>query len=512
MGQQDEILRSLVNEAYSQPSEDIAAYILRNAGLDPGELKKTITTGTGLVAFDLQAPAKNLYPVNTPIRNRIPRIGGGVGTATNWRQVNAIIGSGYDNTSWVPEGQRAGQMSYNTSNKSASYVTLGEEDAVTFEAISAGRDFEDVRARMTMRLLQKVFLKEEMGILAGNNSLQLGTVGTVTASASGSGSTLPNATYSCICVALTNEGYQNSSLTGGVATSATVTGADGKTFVLNGGSSMKSAAASVGPTTGTQQVNLSVAPVTGAVAYAWYLGVGAGNETLQGITTINSYIQATALAGSRQNATAVTADCSTNSTAFDGLMTTAMKAGNNAYVKTLATGTAGVGTALTASGRGSINEIDDMLLMMWQIFQVTPSVIWLNAQELRNITTKILSSSSAPLLRFEHSTDGREYELTAGGTVRYYYNPFAQDGGDKIPLRIHPKVPPGTILGWAENLPAQYQSNEVPNVAEMKERTSFYQIDWPLVTRQRQSGVYVEETLAVYAPFAMAIINNISNG
>ena len=512
MGQQDEVLRSLVDQAYTQPSEDIAAYILRNAGIDPGELKKTITTGTGLVAFDLQAPAKNLYPVNTPIRNRIPRVGGGVGTATNWRQVNAIIGSGFDNTGWMPEGQRAGQMSYNTSNRSASYVTLGEEDAVTFEAISAGRDFEDVRARMTMRLLQKTFLKEEMGILSGNTSMQLGTVGTVTGSAGGTGSTLPIATYSSICVALTNEGYQNSSLAGGVATSQTVSGADGKTFTLNGGSSMKSAATSTGPTTANQNLSLSVAPVTGAVAYAWYIGSSVGAETLQAITTINSYVQSAPLAAGRQNASAVTTDCSTNSTAFDGLMTTAMKAGNNAYVNIMPTGTAGVGTALTASGRGSINEIDQMLLTMWQTFQVTPSVLWLNAQELRNITTKVLSSSSAPLLSFHHSTEGREYELTAGGTIRYYFNPFAQDGGDKIPVRIHPKVPPGTILGWAENLPMQYQSNEVPNVAEMKERTSFYQIDWPLVTRQRQSGVYVEEVLAVYAPFAMSIITNIANG
>ena len=32
-------------------------------------ITKTISTGTGLVAFDLQAPAKNLYPVVTPIRN-----------------------------------------------------------------------------------------------------------------------------------------------------------------------------------------------------------------------------------------------------------------------------------------------------------------------------------------------------------------------------------------------------------------------------------------------------------
>ena len=33
------------------------------------ELAKSITTGTGLVAYDLQAPAKNLYPVYTPLRN-----------------------------------------------------------------------------------------------------------------------------------------------------------------------------------------------------------------------------------------------------------------------------------------------------------------------------------------------------------------------------------------------------------------------------------------------------------
>src|SRR6266550_5854583 len=59
-------------------------------------LAKSISTATGLLAYDLQAPAKNLYPFVTPIRNVIPRVGGGVGTATNWRQVNAIISSGFD--------------------------------------------------------------------------------------------------------------------------------------------------------------------------------------------------------------------------------------------------------------------------------------------------------------------------------------------------------------------------------------------------------------------------------
>src|SRR5215510_4028519 len=158
-------------------------------------LTKSISTATGLLAYDLQAPAKNLYPFVTPIRNIIPRVGGGVGSATNWRQVNAIIGSGFDAMGWVPEGQRSGQMSYSTSNKTATFVTIGEEDAATFEAISAGREFEDIQAHMTFRLLQKMMLKEEMAILAGNASLVLGIPPTPTLSAAGSGAVLPTATY-----------------------------------------------------------------------------------------------------------------------------------------------------------------------------------------------------------------------------------------------------------------------------------------------------------------------------
>src|SRR5262249_42016561 len=233
-------------------------------------LAKSISTATGLLAYDLQAPAKNLYPFVTPIRNIMPRIGGGAGTATNWRQVNAIIGSGFDAMGWVPEGQRSGQMSYSTSNKSATFVTIGEEDAATFEAISAGREFDDIQARMTFRLLQKMMLKEEMAILAGNASLNLGVPATPTLSASGSGGTLPAATYFVKVVALTLEGYQNSSVAAGVATSKSVTGADGNTYTLAGGSSNISAEASQAVTLG-QTLFCSVAPVQGAVAYAWYV-------------------------------------------------------------------------------------------------------------------------------------------------------------------------------------------------------------------------------------------------
>ncbi|MBV9858749.1 MAG: hypothetical protein JO038_01385 [Alphaproteobacteria bacterium] len=487
---------NLVQSALRSPDETIA---------------KSISTATGLVAYDLQAPAKNLYPFVTPIRNVIPRVGGGTGTATNWRQVTALIGSGFDAMGWVPEGQRSGQMSYATATKSASYVTIGEEDAATYEAISAGRYFEDIQSRMTFRLLQKMMLKEEMAILAGNASLQLGIPATPVLSASGSGATLPSASYSVVVVGLTLEGYQNSSLSAGIATTKTITGADGKSFTLAGGSSNRSANAVQAVMVG-QALFASVTPLSGAVAYAWFVGP-AGSETLQAITTINSLTFSAPLSTSGQPIAAVTADNSANpGYAFDGLLTTALKPGSNAYVATMATGTAGTGTPLTASGRGSVLEIDAMFERMWDLYELSPTVLYVNSQELKNITNKVLSSASGPLVRYDVSGDGTALDFAASVTVSYYYNPFATNGGLRIPIRIHPRVPPGTILGWAENLPVQYQSNEVPNVAEIKTRQDYYQIDWPVVTRQRQVGVYAEEVLAVYAPFALGVITNIANG
>jgi hypothetical protein len=62
-------------------------------------------------------------------------------------------------------------------------------------------------------------------------------------------------------------------------------------------------------------------------------------------------------------------------------------------VKYLATGTAGTGTPLTSSGRGSVTEIDQMLQTMWDTYQVSPSVLYVNSQELKNITNKVLSSA-----------------------------------------------------------------------------------------------------------------------
>jgi hypothetical protein len=473
-------------------------------------MQKGVSLSYGLTYYDLQAPAKNLYPIITPLRNAVPRIKRThPGDATHWKQVNSILGSGYDAMGWVPEGQRSGTMSYSTSNKSASYVTLGEEDYLTFEAESASEGFEDENSMVTFRLLQKAMRKEEMAILGGNASLQLGTPATPTASVSGTGNTLPSATYLTSVMYLTFEGYKNSNMTNGCATSKTITGAEGKTFVLNGGSSSPSASVSQAVTLGAA-LNLVATTKPGVMAYAWYVGT-AGNQVLQAITTTNVLtITGPLVTGTQTLASVGTADNSANpNLAFDGLLTQVLNPANLGYVNYLA-----AGATLTASGKGSVNEIDNMLYTMWQQYNLGPTVLWVNAQEQKNITTKVLSNSSGPLLRYDQPASGAQggYSLTANGQVEYYYNPFTVDGGYKLPIKIHPDIPPGTIIGWCGELPPWYQSNEVPNVAEILLRRDYYRMDWPLRTRQREYGVYMEEVLAVYATFAMGVISNITNG
>jgi hypothetical protein len=253
----------------------------------------------------------------------------------------------------------------------------------------------------------------------------------------------------------------------------------------------------------------------GAVAYAWFVGP-AGSETLQAITTINSAAFSAPLASGQQAATVIAADNSRNPTlAFDGLLTVGFNPINNAYVQALASGTAGTGTFMTASGRGSVVEIDNMLVQMWNTYRLSPTVIYVNAQEQKNITNKCLTNASGPLIRYNVAADGDNggpYGVSASGVVRWYYNPFSVDAGFDIPVKVHPDLPPGTILAYCERLPVWYQSNQTPNVAEVMTRRDYYRVDWPLRTRRREFGVYTEEVLAVYAPFGVGILTNIGNG
>ena len=463
--------------------------------------KAGITQATGFVPYSLEAPAKNMIPVLTPIRNTLPRVSGGGGTAVNWKAVVGINTTGL--LGFVPEGERNGRISTVVVDKSAPYRTLGMEDAITYEAERASVGFEDIRSSQAQRLLWAAMLEEEKAILGSNNSVALGTPPAPTVTTESTGGNIAAGTYNVIVVALTHAGYMTSSVPGGVVGQVTVEPASGGSpFTYGGGSSNKSAATSTGALLGSENVIKATVPVVrGAVAYAWYVGAP-GQEKLESITTINS-VSLTSLAGTGQAASEITADNSQNLLGYDGILYTAWANNSNAYIHNMPTGTPGTGTGLTADGAGGIEEINDMFRWFWDNYRLSPSVIYVNAHEAYNITKKALTATAA---KIDYVTGS---QFVAGNRVISLLNPFAMGASPEVPLRIHPYVPPGTLVAVTEMLP--YPLSGVSSVMEMRLRQDYYTIEWPARNRLYESGVYVDGVLVHYLPPSLGIITNIGD-
>ncbi len=72
--------------------------LLKGDGRMAKEMTLNFPLSSGFVPFDLSAPARQLYPINTPLRNEIPRISG-QGAAYRFKVLNGITGSGTGNLS-----------------------------------------------------------------------------------------------------------------------------------------------------------------------------------------------------------------------------------------------------------------------------------------------------------------------------------------------------------------------------------------------------------------------------
>jgi len=477
---------------------------------------QSATPTTGITAYDLEAPAKQLVPVLTPLRNEIPRVGGGVGTAVNWKAVTAI------NTNLleigVSEGNRGGVIAHTTTDNLAAYRGIGLEDNVTFEAEYAGQSFDDVKALAVMGLLNSMMIGEEIVLLGGNTSLALGTTPTPTLVGSATGGSLATAAaYSVICVAMAPAGYYSGSVSGGIRASVSRVSAGplSNTDTYGGGSARKSANATVAvPTGAVGSITASVTPVNGAVGYAWFWAATAGSELLGAITTLNS-VKITATATGTQTAASLpTADNSKNALVFDGLLTQIFTSGSNSYIKVMGNGTAGVGLALTSDSAGGIVEIDDALQSFWDNYRLSPDTIWLNSREQKDLTKKIMSAPSTAAQRFVF--DVKQGNIMGGSLALSYLNKFGISAGNEygqgkeIPFKIHPNMPPGTMMFTTKKLP--YKLNNISNVVQVKTRRDYYQLEWPLISRKYEYGVYADEVLQNYFPPAFGVITNIGTG
>lgn len=485
--------------------------------------KSSVSISSNIYGYDLRAPSLHLIPFLSPIRDMLPRVQHAEpGNAANWKTISAsgLTMQGFNASPYLNEGQRAPQFQLQAVTNTAPYATIGLDGSDTYEAQSSGRGFEDPLSTARFIGLEQLMVMEENVLLGGNTSLPIGTANTP----SGTGGT---DIYVGV-VGLTYEGYQNYTVTNGITGSKTIVTPDSKTMTVNGGAGQASAISAELNKTDA----VLVAQKKGEVAWAWYIGTAnsASALHLQLITTVPTLTPAQA------GATLVTttqtfddapqADYSVNNgtagggqnqvTAFDGFLVQSMEAagsvtggfaGTNAYYKQFA------GAKLTPTGTGGIVEIDDMIEYQWNTFRSSIEMLFVNGQELRNITKGVLTGASAPLVRYDvDGSDDSNYDLVASGTVSFYFNPYLPGGGRRIPIIVHPYLPPGTIFGYGKSIPPYFKKSNMGVSAEVICKRDYYSIDWAPTTREYQFGTYSEEVLALYAPFQTAVLTSIGNG
>lgn len=460
---------------------------------DSQKLEKAIQTATGLTGYSLEAPARSLVPFASPLRNIIPRKVSNTGTSTHWKAITDIAAAGKATTL---EGVRGNGMNYTVADKLASFKVIGLQDAVTFEAEAAGRNFQDVKATATTNLLLKLMTEEEKIILGGNTT-SLGTVATPTATATtNAASTISAATYSVKVAALTlvaaNRVVTNMQVAN--MTGLNVAATDGSGNVVSGaydGVTAASTAASVAVSSG-ESITATVTPVKGALAYAWFVGT-AGSETLQIVTT-NSAVELTALVSG--GSAAPTADGSADPLAFDGIIPQIINGGGLYYDL--------ANSQLTASA-GGIAELDEINSRLFNQYKNGATRYLVSEQLAKDITSAIVKNQGAPTL---FVNNGEKNDITGNYMVKRYVN--KSYGGENISIEVHPWLPNGTMVVMCDRVP--YPNANIPSVLEMECGYDYRQLEYARTSPKYEFEVRTYEALKHYFPACQAIITNVKAG
>lgn len=453
----------------------------------PGLMKSGINIAEGLVGINLEAPSKKLFPVYSPLRNRTPRIKAAVGaSAVQWKEIAAINSANL----WagVAENTRNSFNTTLTNSRTASFITLGHDDYVGFEALAQSKNFEDVRATSALNLLYSLMISEEKMILGGN-AVAIAKPASVTVVASDTGGALAVGTYNVRVSALTLMGYDQG------ATGHGSTDAAGETDARN-----NTAAGVIGAVT-TGSLAVTWPAVKGAVAYNVFVtaaGGAVGTATYKVTVTVNAFL-VTTLAVSASTNVGNTSDQTAQSTQFEGIIAQIEKNASSALFVDQAN------ASLTSDSAGGIVEFDAMLKSMWDLYRLGPTAIFVNSTEASNITKKIGGSSS---LSYRIYLQDGQKNVTGGIYVGAYLNKFASSFAEgfpnEVPIKIHPNLPQGTILFYVEQLP--YPNNQVPNVWEIETLMEYTQYEWALSTRKYEFGIYAMEVLKGYFNVAQGAI------
>lgn len=445
---------------------------------------------TGLVPYDLEAPAKLLVPRETPLRNRLAR-SKGVGTARQFKRIlgwsnsgtggiadqMAFMNSESVSNSFGPLSLRRGnKIAYASDSKSVTYVEQGLSDMVTWKAQFAGQGFEDIRQLSHTALLWATMGAEERALLYGRGGSGNGYAGAVAAPV----------------VAVASSG------TGGAVAAGTyyikVTARAG------GGESVVSNEVNTGALTGTTSqftVTVSTEP-TGALGYNLYVGTASGAETF--VTSFSGNTITILTTPATGGAAMPGADTTANANGYDGFLTVLADPAQSGYVKRV---NAKVYNATTPSASLGDAPWQDAFTALYGANALAgqdkrlanPEEIWLDGSIRRSLGDFLKLGASNTSYRIALTEGESAGGATVGSVITAISN---QTTGRLVDLEVHPYMPVGASMIRSRTLPVP--DSEVSNTSEVINVQDYMAVDWPVVQYTYDQSTYMFGTLVHYAP------------
>jgi len=491
----ESIVKGMSPDALS--SLTTALEVQRASGQDiVKDLTLTSPISTGLVAFDLEAPAKLLTPRPTPLRNKIPRKKG-VGTSHRIKVISGFTGTGTGGVGNTWPGitdstttsfgsvnyLRGPKISYAGYDKAVNYKQFSLSDAVPFSAQFQGQGYQDIRQLSQTSVLYASMLMEERMLLMSRGT-DSGFQGALAAPTFAGTSPVASASQTALAAATY---YVNVTADAG-AFGESILGTEASVVVAAG-----------------DVLSIAIAPVVGALGYNVYVGTTTGDANLkyQGRSTGLTFV----IQGAASNvttgdnapfstggaaATRATADTSARATGYDGILPTVLGS-ESGFINR-------INSVFSTSNPGS--EFQKVFAALYENVKADPDEILLNGGDRKQLSDAIKSGSVANY-RLNISQD-EIGGMTLGNVVTGLQNEVTGKG---ISLTVHPWLPQGVAPVLSYTLPIP--DTNVSDVWAVFNTQDYMAIEWPVTQFAYETSTYWNGTFQCQAPAWNGVVSGI---
>lgn len=460
---------------------------------------------SGFVPFDLLAPSKLIYPVYSPMRNKLPRVQG-QGTARKTKVVTGVQGS------QTGTGNSAKRVSIAESDPASAYpATLppagratavdvsipykffGLSESLSWLAQFSGQGFQDVSALANLVLMQEMMLGEEYQLLWGTGTA-ISTPGAPTVAIRTAGS---NETG--IAAAGTGNSYY---------VRVTATSIYGETLMSAAGE------AAVAAQTG-KVLDVTIAPVRGATQYNIYISAAATSGTAPATRT-SYFLQTAGLGGAKFTIQGALASSGTNPPAADsGTSSTNDYEGLFSVLSGHAATDASVYPAGFSAGylnqsmgtRLTLKTLGTALQNLWNgpgAFRADPSEIICEASDAVQLSNDVLTNvGSGAAYRFMID-QGSVGGITGGAAVSMIQNPVTRS---VLNILVHPWWTQGSAMLMSYTMPMPLSN--ISNIFEVTNVQDYLSVSWPVIDPTFRYSIFLLGALVAHAPQFCGLIQGL---